>query len=89
MASIQTYDWIVSGITHIFLHVQRNNHAVEAETNGGRAMKMTDQMERDFFQAEMTSGRINQRSENAALIVATIVIGALLFASILMISLGR
>ena len=52
-------------------------------------MKMTDQMERDFFQAEMTSGRINQRSENAALIVATIVIGALLFASILMISLGR
>ena len=52
-------------------------------------MKMTDQMERDFVQNEMTSGRVNQRSEKVALIVATIVIGTLLLASILMISLGR
>ena len=52
-------------------------------------MKMTDQMERDFFQAEMTSDRLNQRPQKAALIVATIAIGAVLPASILMISLGR
>ena len=52
-------------------------------------MKMKDQMERDFFQTEITSDRINQRPEKAALIVATIVIGAVLLASILMISLGR
>lgn len=52
-------------------------------------MKMTDQMERDFFQAEMTSGRANHGSERTDLIVATTVIGVLLFASIVMISLGH
>lgn len=50
---------------------------------------MTDQMERDFLQAEMTSGRVNQRSERVDLIVVTIVIVVLLLVSILMISLGR
>ena len=52
-------------------------------------MKMTDQMERDFLQTEMASDRLNQRPQKAALIVATIVIGAVMLASILMISLGR
>ncbi len=52
-------------------------------------MKMTDQMERDFFQTELTRCRVNQRPEQASLIVATIVVGALLLASILMISIGR
>lgn len=52
-------------------------------------MKMTDQMERDFCHTEMTSGRVNQRSEKAALIVGTLVMGAFLLASILSISLGR
>ena len=52
-------------------------------------MKMTDQMERDFFQNEMTSGRVNQRSKKADLIVTMIVSGVVLFVSILMIWLGR
>ena len=52
-------------------------------------MKMTDQMERDFFQIAMTSGSANQRSENADLIVTMIVSGVVLFVSTLMIWLGR
>jgi len=52
-------------------------------------MKMTDQLERELFQTELTSGLANHRPVALVLVVATIVTGVLLFASILMISFGR
>jgi hypothetical protein len=90
MARIQTYDWIIPGVTPIFVLVRCSKFADSPQKNEGKcAMKMTDQMERDFFQAEMTSGRANHGSELTDLIVATTVIGVLLFASIVMISFGH
>ena len=51
-------------------------------------MKMTDQMERDYLQAELASGRVNL-SEMSDLKTASAVIVMLLLAAILMIWLGR
>jgi len=89
MASIQTYDWITSRITHIFLLVRCSKHAVATQYEERCAMKMTDQLERELFQTELTSGLANHRPVALVLVVATIVTGVLLFASILMISFGR
>ena len=53
-------------------------------------MKMTDQMERDYFDAEMASGRAGRKEGfDADGLKVALVIGAVLFAAILMISLGR
>lgn len=54
-------------------------------------MKMTDQMERDYLQAELASGRVNlsEISDASGLKTASAVIGLLLLAAILMIWLGR
>ena len=54
-------------------------------------MKMTDQMERDCFQAELTNGRAGRKEgfDADGLKAASLVIGAVLFAAILMIWLGR
>ena len=54
-------------------------------------MKMTDQMERDYLQAELASGRVNlsEISDASGLKIASAVIGLLLLAAILMIWLGR
>ncbi len=53
-------------------------------------MKMTDQMERDYFQAELANGSANrQGSENDGLKVATGVMSALVLAALLMIYFGR
>lgn len=54
-------------------------------------MKMTDQLERDYFDAELASGRAGRRDgfDAEGLKAASLVIGAVLFAAILMISLGR
>ena len=54
-------------------------------------MKMTDQMERDYFDAEMASGRAGRKEgfDADGLKAASLVIGAVSFAAILMIWLGR
>lgn len=54
-------------------------------------MKMTDQMERDFFQAEIENGHAN-RNENSTshdLKVASMVMAIFIFVAVLMIWLGR
>ncbi|MCY7386574.1 MAG: hypothetical protein LH481_00665 [Burkholderiales bacterium] len=54
-------------------------------------MKMTDQMERDYFQAEMANGRANGEETSAAhdLKLATVFMAALVLTALLMIWLGR
>ena len=53
-------------------------------------MKMTDQMERDFFQAELASCSANrQASDNDGFKVASIVMSVLVLAAMLMIYFGR
>ena len=54
-------------------------------------MKMTDQMERHYLQAELASGRVNlsEISDASGLKTASTVIVMLLLAAILMIWLGR
>ncbi len=52
-------------------------------------MKMTDQMERDYFQAELANGSANrQGSDNDGLKVASVVMTALVLAALLMIYFG-
>ena len=54
-------------------------------------MKMTDQSERDFFQAEIENGHAH-RSENSTshdLKVASMVMAIFIFVAVLMIWLGR
>ena len=54
-------------------------------------MKMSDQMEHDYLQAELASGRVSlsEISDTSGLKTASAVIGMLLLAAILMIWLGR
>ena len=53
-------------------------------------MKMTDQMERDFFQAELANGNANrQASDNDGFKAASVVMGVLVLAAMLMIYFGR
>lgn len=54
-------------------------------------MKMTDQMERDFIQAEIANGHANDGGSLDAegLVAASTVMGVLLAAAMLMIWLGR
>ncbi len=54
-------------------------------------MKMTDQVERDYFDAELASGRAGRKEgfDAEGFKTASLVIGAVLFVAVLMISLGR
>ena len=54
-------------------------------------MKMTDQMERDFFQAEIENGRANHNENSTShdLKVASVVMAFFVFVAVLMIWLGR
>ena len=54
-------------------------------------MKMTDQAERDYLQAELASGRVSLSEilDAGGLTTASAVIGVLLLAAILMIWFGR
>lgn len=53
-------------------------------------MKMTDQMERDFFQAEMTGGSASRDNGSDAdgFKAASLLMGVLIFGALLMIWLG-
>ena len=54
-------------------------------------MKMTDQLERDYFQAEMANGRANGDETSAAhdLKVASVFMAVFVLTALLMIWLGR
>jgi hypothetical protein len=54
-------------------------------------MKMTDQMERDYFQVELASGRASrdESSDADGFKAASAVMAALVFGSMLLIWLGR
>lgn len=91
MASIQTYDWIITWQAPIFFFVQCSKCASYSKQEGRCAMKMTDQMERDYFQAALANGRANRNESSDAddLKAASVVMGLLVFAAMLMIWLGR
>ena len=54
-------------------------------------MKMTDQLERDYFQAELASGRVGQGNgfEVDGVTAASVILGMLLIAAALLIWLGQ